>query len=55
LLRQGKTNAQIGAEVFISEKTVRNHLSSVYRKLGVASRAQAIVKAGARTGAGTGA
>ena len=54
LLRQGKTNAQIAAEVFISEKTVRNHLSSVYRKLGVANRAQAIVKAGVRTEAGTG-
>jgi DNA-binding CsgD family transcriptional regulator len=53
LLRQGKTNAQIGAEVFISEKTVRNHLSSVYRKLGVANRAQAIVKAGAQAGTGT--
>ena len=53
LLRQGKTNAQIGAEVFISEKTVRNHLSSVYRKLGVANRAQAIVRAGVQAGTGT--
>jgi len=44
LLREGKTNAQIAAEAFISEKTVRNHMSSVYRKLGVSSRAQAIVK-----------
>jgi pimeloyl-ACP methyl ester carboxylesterase/DNA-binding CsgD family transcriptional regulator len=47
LLRLGKTNAEIAALVFTSEKTVRNHLSSVYRKLGVANRAQAIVKAGA--------
>lgn len=46
LLREGKTNAQIAAHAFISEKTVRNHLSSVYRKLGVSSRTQAIVKAG---------
>lgn len=44
LLREGKTNAEIAAEAFISEKTVRNHLSSVYRKLGVSNRAQAIVK-----------
>ena len=44
LLREGKTNAQIAAEAFISDKTVRNHLSSVYRKLGVSNRAQAIVK-----------
>ncbi|MFT3805638.1 alpha/beta fold hydrolase [Arenimonas sp.] len=47
LLRAGKTNAEIGTAIFISEKTVRNHLSSVYRKLGVSSRAQAIVKTGA--------
>jgi DNA-binding CsgD family transcriptional regulator len=54
LLRQGKTNAQIGAAVFISEKTVRNHLSSVYRKLGVANRAQAIVRTGTLSETGTG-
>jgi DNA-binding CsgD family transcriptional regulator/pimeloyl-ACP methyl ester carboxylesterase len=53
LLRSGKTNAEIAAQVFLSEKTVRNHLSSVYRKLGVANRAQAIVKAGALAEAGT--
>jgi pimeloyl-ACP methyl ester carboxylesterase/DNA-binding CsgD family transcriptional regulator len=53
LLRQGKTNAQIAAEAFISEKTVRNHLSSVYRKLGVDNRAQAIVRAGVRAQPGT--
>ena len=53
LLRAGLGNAEIGAQLFISEKTVRNHLSSVYRKLGVANRAQAIVKAGVVTPAET--
>ena len=53
LLRSGKTNAEIAASVFLSEKTVRNHLSNVYRKLGVANRAQAIVKAGVVTSTGT--
>lgn len=39
----GLTNAEIGRRMFISEKTVRNHLCNVYRKLGVRTRAQAIV------------
>jgi pimeloyl-ACP methyl ester carboxylesterase/DNA-binding CsgD family transcriptional regulator len=54
LLRAGLGNQEIGARLFISEKTVRNHLSSVYRKLGVATRAQAIVKTGIIPGTGTG-
>jgi pimeloyl-ACP methyl ester carboxylesterase/DNA-binding CsgD family transcriptional regulator len=48
LLAGGLTNAEIAGRIFLSEKTVRNHLSSVYRKMGVVSRAQAIVKAGRR-------
>jgi len=31
--------------LFISEKTVRNHITSIFDKLGVSSRAQAIVLA----------
>lgn len=46
LLARGLSNAEIAGELFIREKTVRNHLSSVYGKMGVNSRAQAIVKAG---------
>jgi DNA-binding NarL/FixJ family response regulator len=44
-LVRGLSNTEIGRQLYVSEKTVRNHLSSVYRKLGVTSRAQAIVKA----------
>lgn len=42
---RGCTNAQIGAELFISEKTVRNHVTKIFDKLGVRTRAQAIVLA----------
>jgi pimeloyl-ACP methyl ester carboxylesterase/DNA-binding CsgD family transcriptional regulator len=41
----GLTNIDIGRELFISEKTVRNHITRIFEKLGVASRAQAIVLA----------
>lgn len=44
-LAKGLSNQQIAAGLFISEKTVRNHITSVFDKLGVASRAQAIVLA----------
>jgi pimeloyl-ACP methyl ester carboxylesterase/DNA-binding CsgD family transcriptional regulator len=45
LMTQGLGNADIAARLGISEKTVRNHSSSLFEKLGVASRAQAIVLA----------
>jgi len=43
LLSEGLDNTQIAGRLSISEKTVRNHVSSVYDKLGVWSRAQAVV------------
>ncbi len=43
LLCEGLSNAQIGQRLSISDKTVRNHLSNLFDKLGVWSRAQAIV------------
>jgi pimeloyl-ACP methyl ester carboxylesterase/DNA-binding CsgD family transcriptional regulator len=45
LAMQGRDNSQIGAALFISDKTVRNHVSRIYEKLGVASRAQAVALA----------
>lgn len=43
LLCEGLGNVAIGERLSISEKTVRNHISNVYDKLGVWSRAQAVV------------
>ena len=41
LLAAGKTNRDIGDELFISEKTVARHVSNIFDKLGVSSRAGA--------------
>src|SRR6185369_13950911 len=43
LITEGLGNAEIAARLSISEKTVRNHVSNVFDKLGVWTRAQAIV------------
>jgi len=42
LVLQGKSNAQIDKELFISIHTVKNHLTNIYQKLGVRSRWQLI-------------
>ena len=44
-LARGLDNHQIAAHLTLSEKTVRNHVSSIFAKLGTESRAQAIVRA----------
>jgi DNA-binding CsgD family transcriptional regulator/tetratricopeptide (TPR) repeat protein len=41
LLAAGRTNAQIGAELYISPKTASVHVTSIFRKLGVSGRVQA--------------
>lgn len=43
-LAEGLGNKAIAERFFLSEKTVRNHLSQVYRKLGVSSRTQAVIR-----------
>jgi DNA-binding NarL/FixJ family response regulator len=45
LIAQGRNNAEIARRLYLSPKTVRNHVSSVFLKLQVADRAQAIVRA----------
>lgn len=42
---RGLSNSQIAEHLFISPKTVRNHMTHVFSKLGVSRRAQAIVRA----------
>lgn len=44
LLLQGKSNKQIASELKISNRTVEFHLTHIYQKLGVASRAEAIIQ-----------
>jgi DNA-binding NarL/FixJ family response regulator len=41
LVARGLTNAQIATELFISPRTVDRHLNSIYRKVGIGSRAAA--------------
>jgi DNA-binding NarL/FixJ family response regulator len=41
LVAAGRTNAHIGAELFISPRTAGVHITSIMRKLGVANRVQA--------------
>jgi two-component system, NarL family, response regulator DevR len=41
LVAEGKTNREIAAEVFLSDKTVKNYVSSILSKLGLQRRAQA--------------
>jgi DNA-binding CsgD family transcriptional regulator len=40
LVAEGRTNREIGAELFLSEKTVEGHLTRIFGKLGVTSRVE---------------
>lgn len=43
LVAEGMTNKQIGAELFVSEPTVRFHISNILRKLNLENRAQILL------------
>ena len=45
LIAQGWNNTEIARRLYLSQKTVRNHVSNIFLKLQVADRAQAIVRA----------
>ncbi|MGC8867216.1 MAG: response regulator [Elusimicrobiales bacterium] len=45
LLGRGKSNKEIAHELKCSVKTVKNHLNSIFNKLGVTNRTEAVVKA----------
>jgi pimeloyl-ACP methyl ester carboxylesterase/DNA-binding CsgD family transcriptional regulator len=45
LIAAGLANGEIAQRLFRSEKTIRNHINSIFSQLGVSTRAQAIVRA----------
>lgn len=45
LIAEGKTNRQIGAEMYLAEKTVKNYVSNLLSKMGFARRTEAAVYA----------
>ncbi|MDO9574550.1 MAG: LuxR C-terminal-related transcriptional regulator, partial [Candidatus Contubernalis sp.] len=47
-MAQGNANKSIAQTLFISEKTVKNHVSSIFKKLEVGDRTQAVIQAAKR-------
>jgi DNA-binding NarL/FixJ family response regulator len=45
LIARGNSNKQIGATLFVTEKTVEHHVTHIYNKVGVSSRAAATLYA----------
>jgi DNA-binding NarL/FixJ family response regulator len=54
LVAEGKTNKEIATEVFLSDKTVKNYVSSILAKLNLERRAQAAAYMARLRGGGTG-
>ena len=48
MIAQGRNNTEISAELFLSLKTAQNHVSNIFRKLQVADRTQAAIRARGR-------
>ena len=42
LLAAGRSEREVGRELYVSFNTVHNHVKSIYRKLGVSSKRQAL-------------
>ena len=45
LIAEGRNNKEIAEKLFISEKTVKNHVSNIFRKIDVSDRTQAAIYA----------
>jgi ATP/maltotriose-dependent transcriptional regulator MalT len=42
MIADGHSNAGIAAQLYLADKTVKNHITKIYAKLGVASRSDAV-------------
>jgi len=49
LLLEGKTNKEIGEQLFISSNTVKTHVKNIYGKLNISNRIQLYAKLGSST------
>lgn len=42
LMAQGKNNKEIATQLFLSERTIKNHVSNIYKKFGLNNRIKVI-------------